>query len=69
MEYRKLEPGDTVYRFKEEADYAYFIFKGQVMVQIPDAYARTKKPEQRLTQKILKLDKTNEEPKKTNFSE
>ena len=49
MEYRKLEPGDTVYRFKEEADYAYFIFKGQVMVQIPDAYARTKKPEQRLT--------------------
>lgn len=28
MEYRKLEPGDTVYRFKEEADYAYFIFKG-----------------------------------------
>lgn len=28
MEYKKLEPGDIVYRFKEEADFAYFIFKG-----------------------------------------
>lgn len=39
------------------------------MVQIPDPYAKIKKPEQTLTKKILKLDKTNEEPKKTNFTE
>lgn len=39
------------------------------MVQIPDAYFQAKKPEHRLTKKIIKLDKTKEEPKKTNFSE
>lgn len=32
MEYKKLEPGDKVYRIKEESDYAYFILKGQLMV-------------------------------------
>ena len=28
MEYKRLEPGDKVYKFKEESDYAYFIIKG-----------------------------------------
>ena len=32
MEYKRLEPGDKVYKFKEESDYAYFIIKGEVMV-------------------------------------
>jgi CRP-like cAMP-binding protein len=32
MEYKRLEPGDKVYKIKEESDYAYFIVKGQVMV-------------------------------------
>jgi|LauGreDrversion4_2_1035121.scaffolds.fasta_scaffold346268_2 CRP-like cAMP-binding protein len=32
MEYKRLEPGDKVYRIKEESDYAYFIIKGEVMV-------------------------------------
>jgi len=28
MEYKRLEPGDEVYRIKEASDYAYFIIKG-----------------------------------------
>ena len=32
MEYKRLEPGERVYKIKEESDYAYFIIKGLVMV-------------------------------------
>jgi hypothetical protein len=34
--YKKFEPGETVYQIMEESEFAYFIIKGQMMVQVPD---------------------------------